>query len=415
VRARTTGAKECSSEARVRSGASASTSGRPAQTLSARAVRTAESLRAREGEAGAADALRAGTEDGQGADSPRAQGGRGRPAHSLPTQEEDWQPDEGVRAQQQGLWSPGSPQSQEVSAGPAGQPRARVEDARPAERQSAEEQSELQSDGRRDPVAPEGSAGPVAGLPGSAHPSAEAVEAAGGGAATGDGGSARLSAGGPAAAPLQSSSPRELESEPGASPASGQQTAAAGSAPGGAWAGDGAGGDSGAGLQASDGQRAASARGAPGPQGRQPAQPPAGGSSYAPLQEGDFGYTAAKPPAVKVPSPDRAAFRAVSCFLPACHLPAKALFLVYQVSSGQVQRMAAQVREKRLRRARYQEPLQAPALAAAGVGAPASPMFGWITEPDGSRRICPRCEGRGFIRSAAVRTAARGPCTALWA
>ncbi len=102
-------------------------------------------------------------------------------------------------------------------------------------------------------------------------------------------------------------------------------------------------------------------------------------------------------------------------FLPACHLPAKALFLVYQVPSGHVQRMAAQVREKRLRRARYQEPLQAPALAAAGVGAPASPMFGWITEPDGSRRICPRCEGRGFIRSAAVRTAARGPCTSLWA
>jgi len=237
-----------------------------------------------------------------------------RPAHSLPTQEEDWQPDESVRAQQQGLWSPGSPQSQEVSAGPAGQPRAQDEGVRPAERQSAEEQSALQSDGRRDPVAPEGSAGAAAGLPGSAHPSAEAVEAAGGGAATGDGGSVRLSAGGPAAAPLQSSSQRELESEPGASPPSGQQTAAAGSAPGGAWAGDGAGGDSGAGLQASDGQRAASARGAPGPQGRQPAHPPAGGSSYAPLQEGDFGYTAAKLPAVKVPSPDHAAFKAVSCF-----------------------------------------------------------------------------------------------------
>jgi len=326
-----------------------------------------------------------------------------RLAHNFPTQEGDAQPAECSQAQQQGVWSPGSPQSQEVSARPAGQPRAQDEDARPAERQSAEEQSAVQSDDRRDPVAPGGSAGAAAGPPGSARLSAEATEAAEGGAAAGHGGPARLSAGGPAAAPLRGSPQSGLESGPGASLASGQQTAGAGGASVGAWAADGAGGDGGAGVQASGGQRAASARGAPGPQGRQPAQPPAGGSSYAPLQEGDFGYTAAKPPAVKVPFPARAALQAVSSFscLRVIYLPMR--FLVYTISCVHLQCMAAQVREKRLRRARYQEPPQAPALAADGVGAPASPMFGWITGPDGRRRVCPRCEGRGFIRSAAVR------------
>lgn len=43
-----------------------------------------------------------------------------------------------------------------------------------------------------------------------------------------------------------------------------------------------------------------------------------------------------------------------------------------------------------------------------GAQAPDSALIGWVTEPGGARRVCPRCFGRGFIRTAEVCAALAG-------
>ena len=56
----------------------------------------------------------------------------------------------------------------------------------------------------------------------------------------------------------------------------------------------------------------------------------------------------------------------------------------------------AQVRERRSAR----DPEAQPRVG--NTQAPDSALIGWVTEPGGARRVCPRCYGRGFIRTAEV-------------
>ena len=38
-------------------------------------------------------------------------------------------------------------------------------------------------------------------------------------------------------------------------------------------------------------------------------------------------------------------------------------------------------------------------------------IAGWVTAPDGSRAVCPRCEGRAFIRLGEVRNLLMSLCS----
>ena len=62
----------------------------------------------------------------------------------------------------------------------------------------------------------------------------------------------------------------------------------------------------------------------------------------------------------------------------------------------------AQVRERRSARDPEAQ------LRGGDTQAPDSALIGWVTEPGGARRVCPRCYGRGFIRTAEVRAALAG-------